>query len=386
MASPVFFIKKKDGSLRLVQDYRALNAITVKNRYPLPLISELINNLRSARYFTKLDVRWGYNNVRIKEGDEWKAAFRTNRGLFEPLVMFFGLTNSPATFQTMMNDIFRDLIAQGVVCVYLDDILIYTKTLEEHRRITRIILDRLREHRLFLKPEKCKFERTEIEYLGLIISHGTASMDPVKVAGVAEWPVPRNKKEVQSFLGFTNFYRRFIRDFSHHTRPLFDLTAKDVAWTWGSGQQDAFDSLKRAITSKPVLIFPDNDRPFRVEADSSDFATGAVLSQQSPEDEKWHPVAFYSKSLNAVERNYEIHDKEMLSIICALEEWRHFLEGARHKVEIYTDHKNLQYFLTAKKLNRRHVTGHLPMRGRLVLFGNGLSRCPIFGCLRVVCT
>ncbi|GLB39299.1 putative retrotransposable element tf2 155 kda protein type 1-like [Lyophyllum shimeji] len=355
MASPVFFIKKKDGSLRLVQDYRALNAITVKNRYPLPLISELINNLRGARYFTKLDVRRGYNNVRIKEGDEWKAAFRTNCGLFEPLVMFFRLTNSPATFQTMMNDIFRDLIAQRVVCVYLDDILIYTKTLEEHRRITRIVLDRLREHCLFLKPEKCEFERTEVEYLGLIISHGTASMDPVKVAGVAEWPVPRNKKEVQSFLGFTNFYRRFIRDFSHHARPLFDLTAKDVAWTWGSGQQDTFDSLKRAITSKPVLIFPDDDRPFRVEADSSDFATGAVLSQQSPEDEKWHPVVFYSKSLNAVERNYEIHDKEMLAIIRALEEWRHFLEGARHKVEIYTDHKNLQYFLTAKKLNRRQA-------------------------------
>ncbi|GLB34315.1 putative retrotransposable element tf2 155 kda protein type 1-like [Lyophyllum shimeji] len=372
MASPVFFIKKKDGSLRLVQDYRALNAITVKNRYPLPLISELINNLRGARYFTKLDVRWGYNNVRIKEGDEWKAAFRTNRGLFEPLVMFFGLTNSPATFQTMMNDIFRDLIAQGVVCVYLDDILIYTKTLEEHRRITRIVLDRLREHRLFLKPEKCEFERTEIEYLGLIISHGTASMDPVKVAGVAEWPVPKNKKEVQSFLGFTNFYRRFIRDFSHHARPLFDLTAKDVAWTWGSGQQDAFDSLKRAITSKPVLIFPDDDRPFRVEADSSDFATGAVLSQQSPEDEKWHPVAFYSKSLNAVERNYEIHDKEMLAIIRALEEWRHFLEGARHKVEIYTDHKNLQYFLTAKKLNRRQARWSL----YLANFDFVLHHCP----------
>ncbi|GLB43872.1 putative retrotransposable element tf2 155 kda protein type 1-like [Lyophyllum shimeji] len=228
-------------------------------------------------------------------------------------------------------------------------------TLEEHRRITRIVLDCLREHRLFLKPEKCEFERTEIEYLGLIISHGTASMDPVKVAGVAEWPVPKNKKEVQSFPGFTNFYRRFIRDFSHHARPLFDLTAKDVAWTWRSGQQDAFDALKRAITSKPVLIFPDDDRPFRVEADSSDFATGAVLSQQSPEDEKWHPVAFYSKSLNAVERNYEIHDKEMLAIIRALEEWRHFLEGAQHKVDIYADHKNLQYFLTAKKLNRRQA-------------------------------
>ena len=355
MASPVFFIKKKDGALRLVQDYRALNAMTVKNRYPLPLISELINDLRGARYFTKLDVRWGYNNVRIKEGDEWKAAFRTNRGLFEPLVMFFGLTNSPATFQTMMNDIFQDLIMEGVVCVYLDDILIYTKDLTEHRRITRIVLDRLRKHKLFLKHEKCEFERTQIEYLGLIISEGRAEMDPVKVAGVAEWPIPRNKKEVQSFLGFANFYRRFIADFSHHARPMFDLTGKDVRWSWGTDQQVAFDRLKTAITSRPVLMFADDDRPFRVEADSSDFATGAVLSQQSPEDEKWHPVAFYSKSLNAVERNYEIHDKEMLAIIRALEEWRHYLEGARHKFEVHTDHKNLEYFRTAKKLNRRQA-------------------------------
>ena len=172
MASPVFFIKKKDGSLRLVQDYRALNSITIKNRYPLPLISELVNQLRGAKYFTKLDVRWGYQNVRMKEGDEWKAAFRTNRGLYEPLVMFFGLTNSPSTFQTMMNDIFHDLIMEGVVCVYLDDILIFTKDLEEHRRITRLVLDRLRQHKLFLRHDKSEFERTTIEYLGLIISEG----------------------------------------------------------------------------------------------------------------------------------------------------------------------------------------------------------------------
>jgi hypothetical protein len=141
MASPVFFIKKKDGTLRLIQDYRALNALTIKNRYPLPLISELVNQLRGAKYFTKLDVRWGYNNVRMKEGDEWKAAFCTNRGLFEPLVMFFGLTNSPSTFQTMMNDIFQDLIMEGVICVYLDDILIFTKSIEEHRRVTRLVLE-----------------------------------------------------------------------------------------------------------------------------------------------------------------------------------------------------------------------------------------------------
>ena len=355
MASPVFFIKKKDGSLRLVQDYRALNDITIKNRYPLPLISELVNQLRGAKYFTKLDVRWGYNNVRIKEGDEWKAAFRTNRGLFEPLVMFFGLTNSPATFQTMMNDIFRDLIAEGVVCVYLDDILIFTKTLAEHRRVTRLVLERLRQHKLFLKPEKCEFEQTSIEYLGLVVSQGCVSMDPVKVAGVKDWPVPTNRKEVQSFLGFVNFYRRFIQDFSHHARPLFDLTKKDTTWHWGESQQAAFNKLKELITSAPVLIFPKDQQPFRLEADSSDFATGAVLSQFVEEDGKWHPISFYSKSLSPVERNYEIHDKEMLAIVRALDEWRHWLEGAHHKFEIWTDHKNLEYFRTARKLNRRQA-------------------------------
>jgi hypothetical protein len=181
MASPVFFIKKKDGSLWLVQDYHELNTITVKNRYPIPLISELVNQLRGARYFTKLDVWWGYNNIRIKEGDEWKAAFRTNRGLFEPLVMFFGLTNSPATFQTIMNDILADLIWEGVVCVYLDDILIYTKTLEEHHWVLQSVLEQLQHHRLYLRPEKVEFEKTKIEYLGFIISHDRTEMDPVKI-------------------------------------------------------------------------------------------------------------------------------------------------------------------------------------------------------------
>jgi hypothetical protein len=355
MASPVFFIKKKDGALRLVQDYRALNTITVKNKYPLPLISELIEKLRGARYFTKLDVRWGFNNVRMKKGDEWKAAFRTNRGLFEPLVMFFGLTNSPATFQTMMNDIFRDLITEGFVVVYLDDILIFTETIEQHRAITKRVLQLLKENQLFLKPDKCEFEKTKVEYLGVVISHNSVEMDPVKIAGVAEWPEPTNKKEVQSFLGFTNFYRRFIRDFSHHARPLFDLTKNDVKYHWSPEAQSAFDALKAQITSAPILTSPDNSAPFRIEADSSDFATGAVLSQQSPNDGKWHPVAFLSKSLSAVERNYEIHDKEMLAIIRAMEEWRHFLEGAEHPFEVRTDHKNLEYFRSAKKLNRRQA-------------------------------
>ncbi|KAG5732414.1 hypothetical protein E4T56_gene11314 [Termitomyces sp. T112] len=243
MASPVFFIKK-DSSLQLVQDYQVLNAIT------------------SVWYFTKLDVWWGYNNMHIQEGDKWKATFQTNWGLFELLVMFFGLTNSPATFQTMMNDIFQDFIAEGVVCVYLNDILIYTKMLEEHCWITCLILEQLHQHQLYLKLEKCKFEQTQIEYLSLTILHRAMEMDPVKVAGVVEWPEPKNKKE----------------DFLHHAHLLFNLTGKDVTWSWGPPEQVAFDALKHTVTSGPILLFPDDNSPFWVEADSSDFATGAVLS------------------------------------------------------------------------------------------------------------
>jgi len=184
MAAPVFFIKKKDGSLQLVQDYRALNFMMVKNKYPLPLISELVSQLCGARYFTKLDVCWGFNNIHIKPRDKWKVAFRTNRGLFEPLVMFFGMTNSLAIFQTMMNNIFWNLIAEGIVVVYLDDILIFTKTEEEHAQVVRWVLQVLKENKLFLRPEKYKFYKQQIEYLGLVISENKVSMDLVKVAGV----------------------------------------------------------------------------------------------------------------------------------------------------------------------------------------------------------
>jgi hypothetical protein len=195
LGAPVFFIKKKDGNLRFVQDYRALNAITRKNRYPLPLIDDLIHRLKGACYFTKLDVRWGYNNVHICKGNEWKAAFNTNRGLFEPLVMYFGLTNSPATFQMMMNEIFQDLSTKGVISVYLNDILIFTDSLEDHCRSTCLVLDCMREHRLYLRPEKCEFEKTKIKYLGVIISHNKVEMDLVKIAGVVDWLTPSNKRK-----------------------------------------------------------------------------------------------------------------------------------------------------------------------------------------------
>jgi hypothetical protein len=206
MASPVFFVKKKTSDLRLIQDYKKLNSITVKNRYPLPLSLDIINKLRDAKVFTKFDVHWSYHNVRIKEGNEWKAAFITNQGLFEPRVMFFGLTNSPAMFQALMNAIFADLIAEGKVTVYLDDILIWSSTLEEHWKIVHEVLQRLEEHNLYLQPEKCEFKQSHVDYLGLVISPGKVSMDPVKVQAVRDWTPPTKLKEVRSFIGFANFY------------------------------------------------------------------------------------------------------------------------------------------------------------------------------------
>jgi len=256
IVAPVFFIKKKDGLLWLVQDYRTLNAITIKNRYPLPLISELISQLHRTRYFTKLDVQWGFNNVHIKPRDEWKAAFCTNYSLFEPLVIFFGMTNSPATFQTIMNNIFRTLIAEGIIVVYLDNILIFMKTEEEHERAVRRVLEVLAEHKLFLCPEKCEFHRKQIEYLGLVISENKVEIDPMKVAGVCDWPAPENQTDVQAFIGFVNFYCYFIQDFSTIARPLFDLTRSDKTRNWDAKEQEAFEHLKMAVTTIPVLVSP----------------------------------------------------------------------------------------------------------------------------------
>ena len=354
IASPVFFVKKKDGRLRLVQDYRRLNEFTVKNRYPLPLASDIINRLRQARLFTKFDVRWGYNNIRIKAGDEWKAAFTTNRGLFEPQVMLFGLTNSPATFQALMNTIFADLVAAGKVAVYLDDILIYTSTQRDHREVTHEVLRRLRAHDLYLRPEKCEFARTEIEYLGLIIREGKVTMDPVKVHAITHWPAPRNLRDLRGFLGFANFYRRFIKGFAKVARPLNDLTKKDTQWDWGTAQQYAFQTLKDTFSREPILIMWEPDRPTRLEVDASGFATGGVLLQKL-DDDLWHPIAYRSESMAEAERNYEIYDKEMLVIIHALEDWRHYLEGIPQPFDIISDHRNLQYWRTTQNLSRRQA-------------------------------
>ncbi|KAF8697560.1 hypothetical protein AX14_001336 [Amanita brunnescens Koide BX004] len=324
MASPFFFVKKKDRSLQPVQDYRKLNEMT------------------DPGYSQKMDIRWGYNNIRIKEGDEWKVAFRTNRGLFEPLVMFFGLTNSPATFQTMMNDIFRKEIAEGWVVIYMDDIVVHSKDIHEHRKHVSRILHILQENKLSLKPEKCWFDKEEIEFLGIIMSRDSVKMDPAKVQAIIKWPTPKCKKEVQQFLGFTNFYRQFCEGHAKVAKPLTKLT-RNLEWQWGLEQQKAFKQLKEKIAYEVTLAIPNQKGQFRMETDASDFAIATILSQMQ-DNKVWRPVAFFSKAMNPAERNYEIYDKEMLAIVKVFEEWSHYLKGAQETIEVLTDHQNLTYF------------------------------------------
>ena len=238
-------------------------------RSRMPLISELTDKLAGAKYFTKLDVRWGYNNIRIKEGDQWKAAFKTNKGLFEPTVMFFGLRNSPPTFQGMMDSILEDLIEKQVLIDYMDDIFLFDKTKSELEANTKEALQLLRKNDLFLKPGKCEFCKTKIEWLGMIIEEGKISMDPGKLKGISEWPSPTTVKQTRGFLGFGNFYRCFIRHFSEIAKPLNDLLKKDRKFEWTPDCQKAFEELKKQFTEEPVLTMPDHTKPFQIECDAS---------------------------------------------------------------------------------------------------------------------
>jgi len=338
----------------MVQDYRYLNEWTIKNNYPLPLISDVLENIGMKKVFTKMDLRWGYNNVRIKEGDEWKAVFMMLEGLFEPTVMFFGLTNSPATFQAMMNELLRDLINTGKVAVFIDDVIIGTETEEGHDEIVAEVVRRLEENNLYVKLEKCKWKVREVGFLGVVIELEGIKMEEEKVKGVLDWPTSKCVKDVQKFLGLANYYRRFIKGFTSIARLLHDMVKKDQKWNWTEKQEETFKKLKECFTKELVLAAPDLDKKMRMEVDALDYATGGVLSMKC-EDGLWRPVAFLSKSLNEMERNYEIYDKEMLAIIWGLESWRHLLEGVHSKFEIWIDHKNLEYFMKVQKLNWRQV-------------------------------
>jgi len=352
-AAPVLFVKKKDGSLHLCVDFRGLNKITKKDHYPLPLISDLLDSPSRAKIYSKIDLRHAYHLVRIALGDEWKTAFRTRYGSYERLVMPFGLTNAPAAFQRFVNTIFADMLDVCVV-VYLDDILIYSEDMESHQQHVREVLHRLRLHGLFAKPEKCEFHSDSVEYLGYCLSPDGLTMSPDKIQTISDWPEPRKVKDIQSFLGFANFYRRFIFNYSDIVVPLTQLTRKDAPWNFSKDCRRSFNALKHAFTTAPILTHFIPDTPIIVETDASDYAVAGILSITCADGEI-RPVAYYSRTLTAPELNYDTHDKELLAIFEAFRNWRHYLEGSASPIDVVMDHKNLEYFSTSKVLSRRQA-------------------------------
>ncbi|EAQ82860.1 hypothetical protein CHGG_11115 [Chaetomium globosum CBS 148.51] len=352
-AAPLLLAAKPGGGIRICQDYRGLNAVTIKNRYPLPLIRETLDSLCNAKFYTKLDVIAAFNRVRVAQGHEWMTAFITRFGLYESLVTPFGLCNAPATFQNYINHLLHD--ALDVYCTaYLDDVLVYSRTRKEHTTHVNEVIRRLGEAGLQIDIGKSEFYTQKTKYLGLIISTSGLSMDPEKVKAIVDWQDPTSVKELQQFLGFANFYRRFIQGYSGIIEPLTRLLRKETAWSWTSDQRQSFEELKNAFTKAPILAYFDYSKRTVVETDASNWASGGVLSQYD-DNGKLRPVAFFSAKHSSAECNYEIYDKELLAIVKALEEWRPELYGTRESFEIYTDHKNLQTFMTTKQLNQRQV-------------------------------
>ena len=262
----------------MVQDYCHINQWMIKNGYLLSLIADILDGVEKRKVFTKLDLRWGYNNIRIKEGDKWKAAFIMHIGAYKPTVMYFGLTNSPTIFQTMMNDLFQDLINQEDTAIFIDDILVATNTEEGHDELVEEVLRRLEENDLFVKLEKYRWKVREVEFLGVIIGLKGVKMQKEKVEGVLNWPTPKNVKKVQKFLQLANYYRRFIKNFVKIAIPLYVLVRKEQKWKWEKEQEEAFGKLKKVFTTEPILAILDIDREMRVEADALDYAMGGVLS------------------------------------------------------------------------------------------------------------
>ena len=358
--APILFIRKPSGGLRLCVDYRGLNNITINNRYPLPLVGEALDRLGRAKEYTQLDLIHAYHRVRIAKGDEWKTAFRTRYGHFEYQVMPFGLSNAPATFQALINKVLAEKL--DVFCiVYLDDILIYTEeTGSAHTDAVKWVVEQLRKHGLYANLQKCRFSQKEVRFLGYIISPEGIRMENDRIESVRSWPRPQCVRDIQVFIGFANFYRRFIKGFSKIARPLTAmlkttgpkmpksdpfLTAEALV---------AFDQLKGAFVTAPVLRHFDAERHIRVETDASGYAIGGILSQKDDESH-WHPVAYFSRKMIPAERNYETHDAELLAIVEAFRHWRHYLEGSTHEVLVLTDHNNLKRFMDTKRLGGRQI-------------------------------
>ncbi|KAG1121331.1 hypothetical protein G6F42_012533 [Rhizopus arrhizus] len=353
-AAPILFVKKKSGELRLCIDNRGLNAVTVRDPPVLPLVSEMIDRLGNALYYTKLDVRNAYYRIRIKSGHEWLTGFRCKYGHFQYNVLNFGLVNAPSTWMAYLNDVLREHIDQTAIFFY-DDILVYTNgDLNQHTKDVKAILKKLLDAELYIKAEKCEFDKTEVDFLGIRIGRNGVSMDTEKIKAIMEWPTPKSQHDIQVFLGFANYHRAFLKNYSKYTTPLTNLLQKGVNFRWREKEEKAFNALKTLFTSKPVLKIFSPDKPCIMETDASDFAIGSVLSQYD-DNNVLHPIAYFSRKLKSSEINYEIYDKEMLAIVDSFIHWRHYLQDPPHKTLVLTDHRNLEYFLDAKKLNRRQA-------------------------------
>ena len=361
--APVLFVKKKSGELRMCIDYRALNAITIKNKYPLPRIDEMMYRLSRANIFSSIDLKSGYYQVKVADRDIHKTAFRTRYGHFEFCVMPFGLTNAPATFQRLMNDLYRDLLDDFVV-VFLDDILVYSPDEDTHEKHVRQVLQRLANEKLIANAKKCEFAVRSINFLGFVMSKGEMRPDPAKTKAIANWEGPlKTTTDIKRFLGMVGFYRRFIKDYAKRAAPLLRLLHKNTSEKWGEEQQKALNDLRTVLLQAPVLILPDFDKEFVLSTDSSKIAYGGVLQQWR--GNQLHPIAFESKKTTKVQESWPTHELELIAIVHCYRTWRQYLLGRRFS--LLTDHRNLQFLF-----KQAHLSGKVGGEMGSVLSG---ARC-----------
>ncbi|GBG74610.1 hypothetical protein CBR_g19018 [Chara braunii] len=344
--APVLFVPKKGGTLRMCIDYRGLNAIAVKNVEPLPRIDDLLDKVQGCRYFTKIDLKFGYHQIAMRPEDQHKTAFQTRYGLYEFVVMPFGLCNAPGTFQHAMNRIFHDFLDKFIV-VYLDDILIFSRTVEEHAEHLKTVLRLLRQHQYKVNLEKCEFGRTKILYLGHEISADGLRPDDAKVASIRDWPRPQTVTEVRSFLGMTDYYRPFVKNYSTIASPLTDLTRLDTPWEWTKECEAAFRKLKYALAHYEVLKLPDPNKPFVVTTDASQYGIGAVLAQK--EGPKLRPIEYMIKKMPSQKLAKSTYERELYALYRALVHWRHYLPGRFFYVR--SDHETLRWIKTQPMLS-----------------------------------